>query len=267
MAKILLIDDDDQLRVYLPEVLQQRGHQVSCLECAEEGLRFLDGEKVDLVLADVNLTGMSGIEFLRAVRKQGVDLPVIMITGGAPTRVVQEVENLNALVVTKPAGGNDEFWKELEPKLKQALKWGPEGEVRAHFRRAFDAAFNLRQNQLVPYLEELLHHALIGWALHRAAGNQSDAENILGVRLEELREQAEASPQERHYRFVMRALILIHKHPDWPNARYAEYLDCSVAKLWGDPIIGPAMKAKKGTGRKLRSGFRDADGNVDAPDE
>jgi DNA-binding NtrC family response regulator len=267
LAKILLIDDDADLRTFLLETLQQRGHQVWCLESAEEGLDVLADAKVDLVLTDVNMPRLSGIEFLKHLRKkQGVDLPVILMTGFAPSPIVQEVENLNALVVSKPMGGNSEFWKELEPKLEQALKGGPEAEIRAFLGRAFDVAFQQRQKDVARYLEEMLYSALLGKSMIQAGGNQKEAERILGIRLEELREKADASPEARHHRFVMRALTLIAKHPEWTVADYAAELDCSRARLYNDPIINGAIQRKKGSGRKLRSGFKDGDGNLEAID-
>jgi DNA-binding NtrC family response regulator len=267
MANILLIDDDDDLRQFLEDNLKLCGHQVWCLGRAEGGLDVLAAGQFDLVVADVKMPGMSGPELLRALRKRGVDIAFILMTGLASSPIVEEVENLNAIVVSKPMGGRDQFWKELAPKLDQALKG--EAEIRACLGRAFDAAFKRRQTGLAPYLQEVLDGVLLVNALNQTRGNQKEAEKVLGVRMKDLdpqKRKSTASPQARHQKFVMDALILIADHPDWTVAAYAEELDCSKAKLWNDPIINDALKRRKGE-RKLRSGFRDADGDVDASDE
>jgi len=81
MAQILIIDDEKPIRSALREVLEYEGYKI--LEAAEgkAGLDVLENENIDLVFCDVRMTGMDGLNFLEACQKQGIDVPIITITG------------------------------------------------------------------------------------------------------------------------------------------------------------------------------------------
>src|SRR5438552_18898206 len=122
MAKILLIDDDAELRRFLQSALEERGHAVRCLERAEGGMDLLDTGEFDLVLVDENMPGLSGSEFLKVLRKKGLGIPAILMTGYAKGKLSEALKKLDVVVVSKPAGGYEEVWKELEEHLGNALQ-------------------------------------------------------------------------------------------------------------------------------------------------
>src|SRR5438045_644857 len=105
MAKILLIDDDADLRQFLQHALQQCGHDVSCLERADRGVTVLSAGQFDLVLVDEHLPGLHGSDFVKLLRKKELRIPAILMTGLATGALVQPMKELNAFVVSKPAGG------------------------------------------------------------------------------------------------------------------------------------------------------------------
>ena len=78
-AKILIIDDDRELGDMLAEFLSPDHLDVSACESGEEGLQTLRDESYDLLILDIMLPGMNGLEVLKEVRK-GSDIPVIMLT-------------------------------------------------------------------------------------------------------------------------------------------------------------------------------------------
>jgi two-component system, NtrC family, nitrogen regulation response regulator NtrX len=84
-SSILICDDEKNIRRTLRMVLEGLGHRVTEAGTAEETLDRLDREEIDLLILDVRLPGMSGIDALRALRaKPGhAELPVIMISGHA----------------------------------------------------------------------------------------------------------------------------------------------------------------------------------------
>jgi two-component system cell cycle response regulator CpdR len=83
MARILLAEDDESMRVFLANALKRAGHRVR--DCAE-GLSALDAikaEPYDLLLADIVMPGMDGIELARQANEVHPTLKVLFITGFA----------------------------------------------------------------------------------------------------------------------------------------------------------------------------------------
>jgi two-component system chemotaxis response regulator CheY len=81
MARILAVEDSPSMRLLVKLSLEEAGHQVVVAPDGLEGLAVLSREKVDLIVTDVNMPRMNGIEFIKALRKQGVRFtPVIVLT-------------------------------------------------------------------------------------------------------------------------------------------------------------------------------------------
>ncbi|MCF7824431.1 MAG: sigma-54 dependent transcriptional regulator [Candidatus Marinimicrobia bacterium] len=81
--KILIIDDEKNIRLTLRDILEDDGHHVLEAGSGEDGLDLLKKENVDLVLLDVRLPGMDGIEVLKGIKGIDESLDVIMISGHA----------------------------------------------------------------------------------------------------------------------------------------------------------------------------------------
>lgn len=89
-GKIMYIEDEvDSLRTMI-EFLNPRGFAVIVACTAEEGYRHMKLYKPDLILIDLKLLGQSGIDFIKRVRHEGIDTPVIVIT--AYPKKVADVE-------------------------------------------------------------------------------------------------------------------------------------------------------------------------------
>lgn len=82
MLNVLLVDDDDSLSKGLAGIIEELGHSVSCVVSAEEALTIIGADKCkfDVVLADVKLPGISGIELLEKMSAGGVKSSVILMT-------------------------------------------------------------------------------------------------------------------------------------------------------------------------------------------
>src|SRR5687768_11730641 len=78
--KILIIDDEEVLRDVLDAVLRKEGFDVVTAASGEEGLTTLDADEIDLVLLDVMLPGISGLETMRLIRDSHPSTPIIIIT-------------------------------------------------------------------------------------------------------------------------------------------------------------------------------------------
>jgi len=79
-ARILIVDDEATIRDSLLESLTAEGYQVDAAESGEEALARCHGTAYDLLVTDLRLPGVTGLEILQALRNQGTQTPVIMMT-------------------------------------------------------------------------------------------------------------------------------------------------------------------------------------------
>jgi two-component system nitrogen regulation response regulator GlnG len=120
VAKILLIDDDCELSGFLRSALEQGGHHLDCLEDARCAPELLLSTDYDVVLLDNKLPGISGIEFLAALEKRDISIPVILMTGDPTAETAIQAMNLGAFdYLVKPLE-LDDFVEELEPLIARA---------------------------------------------------------------------------------------------------------------------------------------------------
>jgi DNA-binding NtrC family response regulator len=89
-----VIDDEELYRRALERILSRVGHRVSCARDASEAMAIATGEALDLVLCDVRMPGISGLELIRQLRDLQPELPCIVITGYGSAE--QSVEALRA---------------------------------------------------------------------------------------------------------------------------------------------------------------------------
>ena len=78
MARILLVDDDQNIRRYYKEELSDDGHQVSAVASGHQLLRTIDFFKPDVVVLDIKLVDYDGLELLKEIRNEYYNLPVIL---------------------------------------------------------------------------------------------------------------------------------------------------------------------------------------------
>ena len=81
MPSVLIVDDEDGFRSVLVRRLQNRGIQAFGAGRGEDALEFLLTRNVDVVLLDIKMPGMSGVEVLRKMREQGCKAEVIILSG------------------------------------------------------------------------------------------------------------------------------------------------------------------------------------------
>ncbi|MCT4588576.1 MAG: sigma-54 dependent transcriptional regulator [Carboxylicivirga sp.] len=81
MAKILVIDDQRSIRNTLKDILEYENHSVDLAEDGEQGLEQFKANKYDVILCDIKMPNMDGMEVLDKIHEQNRDAPVIMISG------------------------------------------------------------------------------------------------------------------------------------------------------------------------------------------
>ncbi len=103
MSRILVIDDDHGVRESMQRMLGAAGYTVRTAETGEEGLSLARGGAFDVILSDMRMTGISGLEVLRRLREQRVDSAFIIMTGFGTVDTAVEAMKLGAVdFVQKP---------------------------------------------------------------------------------------------------------------------------------------------------------------------
>ena len=103
MASILIIDDDKAIRKTLTEILRYEGYKIDEAADGEEGLRKFSSTAYDLVLCDVKMPKMDGIEFLEKSKVINPDVPIIVISGHGNIETAVEAVKKGAFdFISKP---------------------------------------------------------------------------------------------------------------------------------------------------------------------
>ena len=105
MKKILLIEDEEPIRRVLSKILteENKGYDITESEDGKDGLLKLTKEDYDLVLCDIKMPKMDGVEVLQTVRENGIDIPFIMLTGHGNISTAVEAMKAGAFdFISKP---------------------------------------------------------------------------------------------------------------------------------------------------------------------
>jgi DNA-binding NtrC family response regulator len=89
-ARILLVDDEESLRITLAANLELEGHTVLEAASAEDALKLLSEQPVDVVLTDIRMPGLHGVELLRRIKRDRPDMPVVLMTAFTAEELVDD---------------------------------------------------------------------------------------------------------------------------------------------------------------------------------
>ena len=108
MGNILVVDDERSIRTTVKAFLEQDGHSVETAEEAESALAVLRSKSIDVVLTDIILPRISGVDLLRRIRDTKPDVQIIMMTGEPTLETAAESLRHGAVdYLQKPVGKND----------------------------------------------------------------------------------------------------------------------------------------------------------------
>nr|HQH74787.1 response regulator [bacterium] len=100
---LLLVDDEEDIRQNLRDYAEMEGYEVLEAENGEEALRILDREQPGVVISDIMMPVMDGLELLKRIHTGGNDVPVIIMTAfGTIERAVKAMKLGAADFITKP---------------------------------------------------------------------------------------------------------------------------------------------------------------------
>jgi len=117
-STILYIEDEDNIRSNITKTLQLICKKVFAVENAYLALDIYKNNKIDIILSDINLPGMSGLDFIKIVRQNNRLIPIILLTAHTNTELLLEATRLRLIdYLTKPID-----FEMLHDALKRATK-------------------------------------------------------------------------------------------------------------------------------------------------
>ncbi len=108
MRRILVIDDEDQIRAMLRQALESSGHEVLEANNGEEGVRIYQKQPADLVITDILMPEKEGLESIRELRGLDPAVRVIAISGGG------RFHTMDVLGLARMLGARRTFWKPFD---------------------------------------------------------------------------------------------------------------------------------------------------------
>ena len=91
MARILVIDDDQAVRLTIQLVLERAGHEVTLAASGRQGVQLFGDDDFDLLIVDIFMPGMDGLETMRDIHRLRPAVPVVVISGYAFRTPVETV--------------------------------------------------------------------------------------------------------------------------------------------------------------------------------
>ncbi|EHN8718713.1 two-component system response regulator GlrR [Enterobacter hormaechei] len=127
LAHLLVVDDDPGLLKLLGMRLVSEGYSVVTAESGQEGLKVLSREKIDLVISDLRMDEMDGLQLFTEIQKQQPGMPVIILTahGSIPDAVAATQQGVFSFL-TKPVD-KDALYKAIDSALEHAAPSGDDG--------------------------------------------------------------------------------------------------------------------------------------------
>jgi DNA-binding response OmpR family regulator len=93
--RILIVDDDQELCEEIAEILIEEGYKVTSVFDGLEGKRFIEKYDYDILILDVKIPGLSGLDILQGIREQNIALKVLILTGGPLSKGSREQQGYN----------------------------------------------------------------------------------------------------------------------------------------------------------------------------
>jgi two-component system response regulator MprA len=116
--KILVVDDDAVIRKALSESLSFQGFEVCIAQNGQEGLNVYRREKPDLIILDLVMPVMSGVECLEQIRAEDTQVPVLVLTGYGTEDQLERLKSLGVSDVIRKAIGFEDFLNKINQVIR-----------------------------------------------------------------------------------------------------------------------------------------------------
>jgi len=105
---ILLVDDDQEFRKAMKKLFEKSGYNVTTAADGREALEILSKETFDLVISDLRMPNLNGMELMEQMKKAKMDVPIIFITAYGEVESYMDLMNLGAFeYINKPVKGQE----------------------------------------------------------------------------------------------------------------------------------------------------------------
>lgn len=212
VAKILIVDDDPQIRRVLRTALTEHGYEAADARNGEEAVERLRGEKPSLVILDVNMPGMNGLETCRTIRATS-NVPIIMLTvRDSETDKIAALDAGADDYVTKPFS-SPELLARVRSNLRRAANFSTEMqvvrfdnvEINFNLRRVYvgnrEARLTPKEFDLLQYMVAHANVPIPHTKLLESVWGEDHADEVehLRVFINQLRKKIERNPSNPKY--------------------------------------------------------------------
>ena len=105
---ILLVDDDQEFRKAMKKMFERSGYSVTLAADGQEALNILSEDTFDLIISDLRMPNLNGMQLMEELKKKGVKIPVIFITAFGEVESYMDLMNLGAFeYINKPVKGQE----------------------------------------------------------------------------------------------------------------------------------------------------------------
>jgi DNA-binding NtrC family response regulator len=152
MAKVLIIDDEENIRFTFEDFFSDEGYEVATAEDYDDALKMIEVSDIDLILADINLKGKSGIDILKEVKTRKLNCPVIMITAAPDLDTASDALRLGAFdYVSKPVQLDS-----LMRIIKTAMKHKTLTDEKEKYRSNLEAIFKSVKDSIITVDKDMI---------------------------------------------------------------------------------------------------------------
>jgi DNA-binding NtrC family response regulator len=123
---ILITDDDDALREALGTVFAPRGFRVYLAGDGEGALKIIQSNRIDIMLLDMHMPRLTGLETIYRVKAFRADMPFILMSADADDTLVREAQQANAYAVLRKPVSCGQVSQTVHDALASAYDWTPD---------------------------------------------------------------------------------------------------------------------------------------------
>lgn len=217
---ILIVDDDQSVSLTLSKAVQSSGMEAEIANSGEEALKRLSEKRFDLILMDINMPGMDGFQTVESIRKQGIQTPIIIISGRK-----EDIDTLYGLNI----GADDYITKPFNPitlgaKIKalirrsrndlpgssQRISAGPftyNTSTLRFYKNGEEISLSAKENAMIKLFMDNVNRIFSKDMIYEMVwGDSIIDENAVMVYVNRLRQKIEDDPSEPRYIRTVRGL-------------------------------------------------------------